>query len=276
MTELTKEIVNDIKKGYITAFFDAEGSVSITKEYIVSVLINQSYKPVLEKINREFRTVSGIKVHSKEGYDKRGVHRKGAWCWRLNSDNAISFLEYVYTYSIEKRHQIELAIKYQKIIKPYSSCGHKLSQTEIEQRNWFKNEIKRLKNETPTEQELRNYDNEIKKQSIPKDIRDGKQKTMFDTLDELYKAYGIDTTEPQQTIIQNTPKMTDYIEMGYLAGFADGEGYIGICKTEGNSYGLHVTISNTNFGMLKMYETKFGGKIRCVQKSAEHNKDKYN
>lgn len=276
MTEIAKEIVDNIKKGYITAFFDAEGSIGIDKYYVLRVIINQAYKPVLEKIDKEFKTVSGIKVHSKEGYDKRGVHHKGAWCWRLNSNDAISFLEYIYTYSIEKRHQIKLGIEYQKTIMSYSSHGHKLSQTEFEQRDWFKNEIKRIKNEIPTEQEVRNYDNEIKKMSIPKDIRDGKQKTMFDTLDDLYKALGINTTNSEQiTNNQNVLKMTNYIEMGYLAGFMDGEGYIGICKTEGNSYGLHVTISNTNFDMLKIYENKFGGKIRKVQKDAEHHKEKY-
>ncbi len=281
MTKLTIENVEEIKKGYITAFFDAEGSVGIRKDYTLAVVINQAYKPVLEKINREFKATSGVTVHSKEGYDKRGVHRKGAWKWRLYSDDAITFLEYVRTYSIEKRSQIELGLKYQKT--KCLSERIQLSQLETQKREWFKNEIYRLKHETPTEQEIQNYDNEIKKQSIPKDIRDGKQTVLSISkdklcadIDEIYKIYGIDTTNSEQTIIdQNIPKMTNYIEMGYFAGFTDGEGYIGICKTEGKFYELHVTISNTNFDMLKMYETKFGGKIRHVQKGAEHHKEKY-
>jgi len=280
MTELTIENVEEIKKGYITGFYDAEGSISIDKYYVLRVIINQAYKPVLEKINQEFKTVSGIKVHSNEGYDKRGVHHKGAWCWRLNSNDALKFLEYVHTYSIEKRAQIELGIKYQKMITPVYARSKGFSQREIQLREWFKNKIEELKHVTPTEEDLKSYENEIKKQIIPKSVRDGKQKVlsisedkMYADMDEIYKRFGIDTIE--QTNTQTIPKMPNYIELGYLAGFFDGEAYIGISKGKRDSYTLRVAITNTNFDMLKMYETKFGGKIRKTQKDGDHCKDKY-
>jgi len=275
MNNLTTENVEEIKKGYITGFYDAEGSISITKDYTLSVLINQTYKPVLERIDKEFKTVSGIKIHSKEGYDKRGIHHKNAWMWRQFADDAIPFLKYIYTYSIEKRLQIELGIKYQESIKLTYARSKGMSQSEVEKREWFKNKIEELKHITPTEQELKSYNNEIKKLSISKDVRDGKQKVIFGTVDDLYKNLGINTTEQETINKQLIPKMSNYIEIGYLAGFYDGEGYVGISKGKRDSYSLSVEIANTNFDMLKIYETKFGGKIRLIKKEEEHYKEKY-
>lgn len=276
--KLTKESVEEIKKGYITSFFDAEGNIDIGKDYVLRISINQAHKEVLERINNEFKMPSGIQIHSKEGYDKRGVHRKGAWRWRLYSNYAIPFLKYVQTYSIEKKPQIDLAIKYQEEMTSHKnsrSCSmFKLSKIEIEQREWFKKQINDLKHIEPNEQLLKNCDNEIKKLRIPKDIRNGKQKTLM-SLEEIYKSNGIDTTEPEITNIQHIQDMPNYVEIGYLSGFCDGEGYIGISKGKRDSYTLRVTITNTNFDMLKMYETKFGGKIRHIQKEKEHHKSKY-
>lgn len=282
MTNTIAEAINnieDIKKGYITGFFDAEGNIDIKDDYTLSVLINQAHKQVLESINILFSMPSGIQIHSKEGYDKKGVHRKGAWRWRLFSDDAIPFLKYIQTYSIEKKQQIELALKYQEEITSHknSRSGNmfRLSQTEIEQREWFKKQINDLKYIEPDAQSLKNYDNEIKLSRIPKDIREGKQMSLI-PLEELYKIHGIDTTKPSEQKQNNTiPIMSNYIETGYLSGFFDGEGYIGISKGKRSDYALHVTIVNTNFDMLKLYEKKFGGKIRHVEKDEEHYKEKY-
>ena len=282
MTNLIADAVNnieEIKQGYIVGFFDAEGNIDITKDYALSVLINQAHKSVLERINKEFKMVSGIQVHSKEGYDKRGVHRKGAWRWRLYSDDAIPFLKYILPYSIEKHPQVELAIKYQETMTSHKNSRRgsmfRLSQTEIETREWFKKEINDLKYVEHNEQTLKNYNNEIKKLSISKDVRDGKQKIIFGTVDDLYKNLGIDTTEQETINKQPIPKMSNYIVIGYLAGFYDGEGYVGVSKSKRDSYTLKVAISNTNFDMLKLYETKFGGKIRLIKKEEEHYKVKY-
>ena len=279
MTELTIENIEEIKQGYIVGFFDAEGNIDISKDYVLRILINQAHKDVLERINKEFKMVSGIQVHSKEGYDKNGYHHKNAWRWRLSSDDAIPFLKYILPYSIEKRPQVELAIKYQETMTSHKNSRRgsmfRLSQTEIETREWFKKEINDLKYVEPNEQTLKNYNNEIKKLSISKDIRDGKQTTLI-PLDEMYKYKEIDITEPEQTQDnQYIPKMTDYIEIGYFSGFYDGEGYVSVSKGKKDSYTLKVAITNTNFDMLKMYETKFGGKIRKMQKDEEHYKEKY-
>ncbi len=290
MENITKNIVNDTKKGYITGFFDAEGSLWITNNYILVVSIGQSYKPVLERINNEFKIPSEIYVQREENYDKRKVHRKKSWAWKSTSDNTIPFLEYIYRYSIEKQSQIELALKYQKEIKISHLGSNQLTQVEIEQRNWFKNKLEELKNETRDNQTLKNYDNEIKLMKIPKDIREGKQLLLM-PLEEWYKFNGININKTnkvneislnnlnkkqrQMTNNQDIYKMTEYIEIGYLSGFFDGEGYVGISKGKSSSYGLHVSIGNSNFNILKIYEVKFGGKIRHKQKTKSYYKEKY-
>lgn len=242
---------DDKVKGYITGFFDAEGCVQINSSYILEVFITQSYIPVLEKINSVFKGHIGI--HSKEGYDKRGVHRKGAWRHRLTSDDSIPFLEYIYSFSIEKRKQIKLAIEYQK----------NKDLLTLEQKQWYINEIKRLKHEQYDEKVLKNNKNEIRRLSVPKDVREQKQKTIFDeTLEQIYERYGIDKNEEIEDDRYTIPEMPEDVLTGYVAGFFDGEGCVRINKGIRDNYTLTISITNSNFDILKLYEKRYGGKIR--------------
>jgi len=272
-------IVDDIAKGYITGFYDSEGMVRIESNGILTVLIHQTYKPVLERIDCVFKSTSGVTVHSK-GTDGR----KDAWRWRLYSDDTIQFLEFVYPNSIEKRKQIELALKYQKEIKTSHKNNRsgglfRLSQLEIEQRTWFKEELERLKHEKIDNQSSINYDNEIKLMKIPKDIREGKQMSLI-PLNDLYKTYDIDINCINQqnnniieakTINQN---MSKDVNIGYLSGFFDGEEYIGITKGKRNDYTLRIGITNSNFNILKIFEEQFGGKIRPLSKKYKESDKK--
>lgn len=266
--------IDEISKGYITGFFDAEGMVRIAKDGTLSVGINQAYKPVLERFNKLFRTPSGIKVHSKEGYDKRGVHSKGAWSWKLSSDNAVPFLEHVHTYSIEKRKQIDLVLRYQKEIRKShkenrSGCNFRLSDIEIEQRNWFIAELERLQTEKYNEKVQKNYDNEIKKLRIPKAVRDGTQMSII-PLDELYKSYGIDTIAGTDVEIENCiPEMSNNAKLGYYAG------YVSVSKGKRDSFQLRTAVMNSNFKILRFYEEIYGGKIRLKSDKDPNHKQLY-
>ena len=100
----------DVYRGYITGFYDAEGGIGIYAGYALQAYITQAYLPVLNWINGIFPGV--VKIHSPEGFDKNGGHHKDSWRWIQISDNAIPFLEFVNKYSIEKRPQIDIALKY--------------------------------------------------------------------------------------------------------------------------------------------------------------------
>lgn len=270
----------DWVKGYVTGFFDAEGTILISKDYVLSVVINQSYKPVLDWINGIFPTK--INVHGKDRIDKNGVHHKNSWRWRQFSDKAIPFLEYVNKYSIEKRPQIELALRYQKEEKVTHSISERrksLSGIEREKRDWFVNELKRLKHETSDT--IKNYDNEIKRLKISKDIREGRQSTII-SLEEIYREMDINMNEvdsidssidSQKQTIQD---MSQSVAIGYISGFFDGEGYIGIEKGKRDSFQLHIANSNSNLDILKLYENNFGGEIRPVEDSKNKKNFQWN
>lgn len=58
-------------------------------------------------------------------------------------------------------------------------------------------------------------------------------------------------------------------ELAYLAGFIDGEGYIGISKN--SSYGeLQISITNTNEDIIRLIAKWFKGSVRLVEKKENH------
>ncbi len=252
----TREKVKNITRGYITGFFDAEGMIRIEKDGTPIVSIKQTYKPVLDYINHIF--VGSITRYNPQKID----HKVSFRLYILNEDN-IRFLEYIYPNLIEKRKQAKLMLHYLKKVKPSKRDYFRLSDTQRQQREWFSRELETLKHEKYDEQELKNYDNEIKKLQIPKDIREGRQSTLLD-LDSIYNELGIDKNE-NQTIkedIDYIPNMSEDIFFGYIIGFFDGEGYVGITKGKRDSYTLRIAVTNSNFDILDLYKNKYGGKIR--------------
>ena len=57
--------------------------------------------------------------------------------------------------------------------------------------------------------------------------------------------------------------MQEQLELAYLAGIVDGEGSISI-KTESKArpYTIYLAVTNTNYEMIRLFEDKFGGKVR--------------
>lgn len=250
-----REKINRITRGYITGFFDAEGMVRIEKDGTPIVSIKQTYKPVLDYINNIF-------IGSVTRYDPKN-NRKVSFRLRILYEDNIRFLEYIYPNLIEKRKQAELMLHYLKEIKPSRRDYFRISETQRQQREWLYKELERLKHEKYDELELHDYENEIKELQIPKDIREGRQSTLLD-LDDIYKELEIDKNGNQE-IEKDTnpiPNMSEDIFLGYIIGFFDGEGYVGICKGKRDSYILRLAVTNSNFDILKIYENKYGGKIR--------------
>ncbi len=217
--------LSDETKAYVAGFFDAEGCIRTDKDKgRLYVSINQTHFPVLNQINNMFNG-SITDLHTRQEL------RKQAWCWTLISENTILFLESICPYSIEKRKQIELALKYQKELKiNHNGGGHqiKITTEEYQQRKYIYNELRKLKNEN-------------------------------------------------ETYTYVVPEMAKDIQINYLAGFFDGEGCVRINKdsrAEG-SYTLFVSISNSNFSILELYQSMFGGNIISLKTEKEHYKKIY-
>lgn len=249
---------DDIIKGYITGFFDAEGSIFIRGKdgnYVLCTTITQSYYPILLRIQNMFggsiETKPLQKKNNNEGF------RKQEWALNFYSESATKILNYVNDYSIERKNRIELGLEY---IKNRIRCkGNQskigVSESELNKREFFYNEMKKLNEIGHDENVSKEYYDEIKKQSISKEITEGKQGILFGTIDDLYKNLGI---KNEKLLNINTSNMTEDVLLGYLSGFFDGEGCVYINKAK-ESYGTCIEISNNNINILKLYSKKFKG-----------------
>lgn len=66
------------------------------------------------------------------------------------------------------------------------------------------------------------------------------------------------------------------VDYAYLAGFLDGEGYIGIDSNPSRyTYRVHVEVTNTERWILEWYKLAFGGFIVCQKDSDSKHKDCY-
>lgn len=250
-----------IIKGYISGFFDGEGSVSILKDkrcnyYGLRTSISQANYDVL---NRILSKTGGSIVPDKRRKKKNGELGKQKWILYATADNAFRVLKYIQSYSVVKRRQIDLGIKFFDEIKDYSGYNKGIPQIEIQKREWFANKMKKLNHEKYDEKVLQCYDNEIKKLSIDKDIRDGKQLTLLG-LDELYKIKGI--KENNETKEDQIVNMSDDVFIGYCAGFFDAEGCVLITR----GYNLKAFIKQTSYDILKMICDKYGGIVDKIKK----------
>lgn len=250
-----RDKAKNITRGYIAGFFDAEGMIRVEEDGTPTVSIKQTYKPVLDYINRMF-------IGSVTKYTPKNDH-KVSFRLRILHGDETRFLEYIYPNLIEKKNQAKLMLHYLRVIKPSRRDYYRLSETQKQQREWFCKELEMLKREKYDERELRNYENEIKKLQISKDIREGRQSTLLD-LDCIYEELGIDKNENQviEKDVNYIPDMSEDVFLGYMIGFFDGEGYVGITKGKRDSYSLRLAVTNSNFDILNIYKNKYGGKIR--------------
>jgi hypothetical protein len=261
----TREKVKNITRGYIAGFFDAEGMIRVEKDGTPTVSIKQTYKPVLDYINLMF-------IGSVTKYTPIRTDLKVSFRLSILHEDKIRFLEYIYPNLIEKRNQAKLMLRYLKEIKPLRRDYFRLSETQRQQREWFCEELETLKHEKYDERELGNYENEIKKLQISRDIREGRQSTLFG-LDCVYGELGIYKTENRvkEENTNHIPDMSEDVFFGYMIGFFDGEGYVGITKGKRDSYTLRIAVTNSNFDILNIYKNKYGGKIR--PKTNKHAKE---
>lgn len=92
---------------YFSGLFDGEGCVSIRQSprYKLSVSLGNKNYEVLELLQEHYG--GGIYHHST-------VKGSTCWAWRVNGVFSLEFLESILPYSIIKRDQIKLGIRFIK------------------------------------------------------------------------------------------------------------------------------------------------------------------
>lgn len=137
---------------YIAGIVDGEGCIYMSKrvrnkraEYIVNVSVGNTYKPLLDSMEKQFRGHVG-KAH-------KGTNAP-VYYWRATGKTAYEFLQSIQKYSTIKRKQIDLAIEAYQIMQ-YQNCHMEdrreyrnrkcLSKRQFEIREIYLQELRRAK-----------------------------------------------------------------------------------------------------------------------------------
>ena len=158
----------DTERAYFAGLFDGEGSVGIKKTkcnnyigYSLRVLIGITYKPVLLKMQKFFggnlyithMEVLKNSTHSKKlkNYTNANPDKwKQMYMYDLSSERALYFLKIIEPFCNEKKQQVSLGIRYEQ----GKRHDYIRSKRETERSEFFYQELKKLKKEQPTENEI--------------------------------------------------------------------------------------------------------------------------
>lgn len=127
---------------WMAGFFDGEGCVSVIKRNHDNV-----FTLVVQVVTTDLLTMKMIQTAFKGVLTARKpqeVNHKFSWEWRLTGRKAKEFLELIYPYSITKRKEIEVALKY-----PHTKSGHRISASTRNLREELREELQKLKKLNP-------------------------------------------------------------------------------------------------------------------------------
>lgn len=103
---------------YYAGLFDSEGSVSLYmnryKIPTLSIRLTNSFHPALMYPMNKF---GGIIENNKSTH----INWADTFSWRVYSQKAYEFLEWVYPFTIIKKDQIDIIIEFWKLYKPNQS-----------------------------------------------------------------------------------------------------------------------------------------------------------
>ena len=151
-----------LSAAYLAGLFDGEGSLFITVRVVprkspthaLKLVITNTYKPILERIQRQF----GGAVYRKARSVTTPPSVRECWFWVTGAWKAAEFLRYVKDDAIIKQSQIEVALEFQERLdavfrehgrKRHTGGRHRPGQSmtsplEIEARQSLKETLSRL------------------------------------------------------------------------------------------------------------------------------------
>lgn len=163
--------IKETDRAYFAGLFDGEGSVILDKfrketntGYSLRVAFQITYKSVLVRMQKLF----GGNIHIPNMEKRKNypsvkklttVYSPDNWKqlyhYQLNGKDALYFLKVIEPFCDEKKPQASLAIRYEEGKRPNTGAS-KRSKHETDRCEFFHQELKRLKKEQPSEDELEN------------------------------------------------------------------------------------------------------------------------
>jgi len=141
-----KKSHNPITWQYIAGFFDGEGSIFATKQIRkdkrIACRIHISLTNTNTKVMEAISKFSGLKLHrtayrnKKYGRVRIDIKETGI--------KAANFLKKIKPYSISKRKQVQLALKFATTIRNKKNPRTRVLQKELKNREKIRNKVKKL------------------------------------------------------------------------------------------------------------------------------------
>lgn len=132
--EQVEAIASKLTPQYIAGFFDGEGSITVTKDLALQVVVSQSSELVLTAIARYFGCGSVCKHKPRRGHK---VCYSLRWCGK----NAEKVLVALSEFLVVKKAQAELGIKLSSLIGPR---GSRVTEQQWQEREQIATGIKQL------------------------------------------------------------------------------------------------------------------------------------
>lgn len=173
-TKQTYEDVEDHVYSYISGFFDAEGLIGAYRnsnrdDINLRITLANTYLPILIGLKATFG--GNVILHKKP---EEHLEWRQRWDWKIdNKNDQLFFLNKIIPYSIVKRQQLELGLKWFELTKNHSN--DRIPFEEQQTRQLIADKLKEMKNEEYTNEEIKDLNELIEDMNIDKH-----QKTMMD------------------------------------------------------------------------------------------------
>jgi len=136
----TRRFTGEESVQYMAGFFDGEGCVTIAKaserRHWLQIRVGGVDAGTLEWVRENF----GGCIGKQRRYSER--HRQ-AWYWQLQASGAGKFLTEILRYSVIKRPQIEIGLRFRKECAKAPGANH-LTEAELQRREFFKQKLSSL------------------------------------------------------------------------------------------------------------------------------------